>query len=176
MKFLICHLFFPYFLFENLLLKSCFHLERRTAASTNLLFMMEVCLSLSLGFLLKSSAFGFLFVVTRCMTSMSNIKNFMLFGDLRKGDQLKWDQFHATGRSHWRIDKFIDISNGGKRGTWLLNFAGVDFCQWKEDQSTGTRSQNCSKNWKELLMIAMWKMLQILSLHWLSPSYLLVVK
>ncbi|CAJ1414539.1 unnamed protein product [Effrenium voratum] len=36
-----------------------------------------------------------------CMTSMSNIKNFMLFGDLRKG---------------------------------------VDFCQWKEEQSTGTRT------------------------------------
>eukprot|EP00931_Biecheleriopsis_adriatica_P056191 TRINITY_DN33294_c0_g1_i1.p1 TRINITY_DN33294_c0_g1~~TRINITY_DN33294_c0_g1_i1.p1 ORF type:complete len:1418 (-),score=316.41 TRINITY_DN33294_c0_g1_i1:148-4401(-) len=36
-----------------------------------------------------------------CMTAMSNIKNFMLFGDLRKG---------------------------------------VDFCQWKEEASTGTRT------------------------------------
>eukprot|EP00439_Symbiodinium_sp_Y106_P022377 s3993_g2.t1 len=36
-----------------------------------------------------------------CMTSMSNIKNFMLFGDVRKG---------------------------------------IDFCQWKEEISTGTRT------------------------------------
>ncbi|CAL1146653.1 unnamed protein product [Cladocopium goreaui] len=42
-----------------------------------------------------------LFDGSLCMTSMSNIKNFMLFGDLRKG---------------------------------------VDFCQWKEEQSTGTRT------------------------------------